>query len=73
MRRNGLWHEPDFLKLWGGQAVSHMGSSITDVGLPLTAVLMLGASPQTGQKRQESSAPMGGTMHDQPEPTEEEE
>jgi MFS family permease len=45
MRRNGLWHEPDFLKLWGGQAVSHMGSTITDVGLPLTAVMMLGASP----------------------------
>src|ERR1022692_1172224 len=45
MRRNGLWHEPDFLKLWGGQAVSQMGSSITDAGLPLTAILMLGASP----------------------------
>lgn len=45
MRRNGLWHEPDFLKLWGGQAVSQMGSSITDIGLPFTAVLMLGASP----------------------------
>lgn len=45
MRRNGLWHEPDFLKLWGGQAVSHLGSSITDVGLPLTALRVLGASP----------------------------
>ncbi len=45
MRRNGLWHEPDFLKLWGGQAVSRLGSNITEVALPLTAILMLGASP----------------------------
>jgi MFS family permease len=46
MRRNGLWRERDFLKLWGGQAISHMGSSITDIGLPLTAVVMLQASPR---------------------------
>src|SRR5207302_1044998 len=30
------------------------------------------ASPQTGQKRQSSSAPTRRTMHDQPSPTEEE-
>ncbi|HTS27813.1 MAG TPA: MFS transporter [Bryobacteraceae bacterium] len=45
MRRKGLWGEPDFLKLWGGQAVSHLGSTITDVGLPLTAIMILKASP----------------------------
>jgi predicted MFS family arabinose efflux permease len=40
-----LLREPDFLKLWTGQAISHIGSSITSIGLPLVAVLMLHASP----------------------------
>jgi MFS family permease len=43
--RNGLWRKPDFLKLWAGQAVSQIGSAISSVGLPLTAVLILNASP----------------------------
>jgi len=41
----GLWREPDFLKLWAGQAISQMGSWITLVGLPMTAALLLKASP----------------------------
>src|SRR5450755_278883 len=41
----GLWREPDFLKLWAGQAVSQVGSWITLVGLPLTAAMLLKASP----------------------------
>lgn len=45
MQPKGLWREPDFLKLWAGQAVSQIGSWITLVGLPLTAVLLLRASP----------------------------
>ena len=45
MRRHGLWREPDFLKLWAGQAVSQVGSGISSVGLPLAAILILGASP----------------------------
>ena len=45
MALRGLWREPDFLKLWAGQAVSQMGSWITLVGLPLTAALLLKASP----------------------------
>lgn len=40
-----LARRPDFLKLWTGQAISQIGSHITSAGLPLTAVLMLGASP----------------------------
>jgi predicted MFS family arabinose efflux permease len=35
---------PDFLKLWGGQSVSLFGSQITEVALPLTAVLVLHAN-----------------------------
>jgi predicted MFS family arabinose efflux permease len=40
-----LLREPDFLKLWTGQAISHIGSSITSIGLPLVAVMILHASP----------------------------
>jgi predicted MFS family arabinose efflux permease len=37
--------DPDFLRLWTGQAISQVGSSITSIGLPLAAVLLLHASP----------------------------
>src|SRR5712691_8113267 len=45
MPRAGLLHDPDFLKLWAGQAISQTGSAITYMGLTLTAVNILGASP----------------------------
>lgn len=45
MRRTGLWLDPEFLRLWFGQAVSQIGSRISREGLPLTAVMLLGASP----------------------------
>src|SRR6476620_2302443 len=41
----GLTRNRDFLKLWGGQAISKIGSTITSVGIPLTASFVLGASP----------------------------
>src|SRR5260370_1870634 len=37
--------EPDFVKLWAGQTISQIGSTITSIGLPLLAVLVLHASP----------------------------
>ena len=40
-----LTRDRDFFKLWGGQAISKIGSTITSVGLPLTAAFVLGASP----------------------------
>jgi MFS family permease len=40
-----LWRNRDFLKLWGGQAVSDFGSQITTVALPLMAIFYLKASP----------------------------
>lgn len=43
-RPRGLWHNPDFVKLWTGQTISNFGSGITGVALPLTAVLVLSAS-----------------------------
>src|SRR6266487_1944464 len=43
--RTGLWKNSDFVKLWLGQTVSHFGSGITGIALPLTAVLILAATP----------------------------
>src|SRR6059036_1427412 len=43
--RFGLWSNSDFVKLWLGQTVSHFGSGITGIALPLTAVLVLAATP----------------------------
>jgi MFS family permease len=40
-----LWHHPDFLKLWVGESLSLFGSQVTSVALPLTAVLLLSATP----------------------------
>jgi MFS family permease len=53
-----LWRQPDFAKLWLGQSVSGLGSQVTAVALPLTAVLALGASPaQMGVLRAAQSTP----------------
>ena len=40
-----LYRDGDFLRLWGGQTISEVGSRISREGLPLVAVLILGASP----------------------------
>ena len=40
-----LLRNPDFLKLWTGQTISSIGSRITREGLPMTAVVALGATP----------------------------
>lgn len=45
MPKKGIGLDPDFRKLWIGQAISQIGSNITAVALPLTAVLVLKASP----------------------------
>lgn len=44
-RFEGLWRNPEFLKLWAGQSVSVFGSLITGFALPLVAILTLQASP----------------------------
>jgi MFS family permease len=41
----GLWRHPDFLKLWGSLTIVHFGGQITFLALPLTAALVLNASP----------------------------
>jgi predicted MFS family arabinose efflux permease len=40
-----LWNHPDFLKLWTGQTISELGSTVTRDAMPLLAVLVLNATP----------------------------
>jgi MFS family permease len=40
-----LWGHRDFLFLWGGQTISVIGSLVTRVALPLTALITLDATP----------------------------
>ena len=39
-----LWRHGDFLRLWGAQSISALGSQVTILALPLTAILALHAS-----------------------------
>jgi MFS family permease len=39
-----LWHDRDFVRFWAGETVSLVGSQVTSLALPITAVLVLGAS-----------------------------
>ncbi len=40
-----LWRSPEFVKLWVGQTISEIGTRVSREGIPLTAVLVLHASP----------------------------
>jgi MFS family permease len=40
----GLWRHGDFLKLWSGETISQFGTQISQLALPLVAVLVLDAS-----------------------------
>ena len=39
-----LWRRPMFRRFWIGESFSFLGSQVTDLALPLTAVLLLGAT-----------------------------
>ncbi|HWG56252.1 MAG TPA: MFS transporter [Gaiellaceae bacterium] len=41
--RGGLWRDRDFLKLWSAQTISQVGSQITQLALPLVAIVSLDA------------------------------
>jgi len=45
MRFDGLWRNPDFVKLWAGQTISVFGSLIGRTALHFTAILVLDARP----------------------------
>jgi MFS family permease len=40
-----LWADRDFLKFWAGETVSLLGSQVTLLAIPLTAILLLDAGP----------------------------
>jgi MFS family permease len=40
-----LWRDGEFLKLWSGQAISEIGSQVSQLALPTVAILLLGATP----------------------------
>src|SRR5215217_1333572 len=58
-RFGGLWRHSNFMRLWAGQTVSQLGSTITREALPYTAILALGASPlQMGLLGAAGAAPL---------------
>jgi MFS family permease len=40
----GLWRQRDFLSLWGAETISQFGSQVTQLALPLVAILVLDES-----------------------------
>jgi MFS family permease len=40
-----LWRHRDFMRLWSAETVSQLGTQVTMLALPLTAILVLHASP----------------------------
>src|SRR5688572_6089784 len=44
-RRPSLWRHRDFQKLWSAQTISQFGDEITQLALPLVAIITLDASP----------------------------
>jgi MFS family permease len=48
-RTTSLWRHDEFLKLWTGYSISAIGSQVTVLAIPLTAVLLLGGgATETG-------------------------
>src|SRR5512143_1935896 len=47
LRRNfhGLWRNPEFMRLWTSLTITAFGAQITNLALPLTAAVLLHATP----------------------------
>ncbi|MFY8167554.1 MAG: MFS transporter, partial [Candidatus Limnocylindrus sp.] len=43
--RPSLNRDPQFLRLWAAETISHFGSSITGIALPFVAITLLNAGP----------------------------
>lgn len=43
-KHRSLWHDPNFLRMWSGQAFSQFGAQITELAIPVLAVLILNAT-----------------------------
>jgi MFS family permease len=44
-QRPTLWRHPDFLRLWTAESVSQVGTQVTQLALPLAAIVVLEATP----------------------------
>ncbi len=44
-RTRSLWRHADFMKLWTAETISQLGTQVTLLALPLTAILILKATP----------------------------
>jgi MFS family permease len=44
-RGNSLWRHADFMRLWSAETISQLGTQVTLLALPLTAILVLDATP----------------------------
>lgn len=71
VRREGLWRNADFVKLWLGMNVSFLGTQVSSLAYPLTAVLVLHAdTAEMGWLRATGTAasflvgPFAGVMAD---------
>ncbi len=42
--RGGLWRHGDFIKLWTGQSISQFGSQVSQLAIPLVAIIALKAT-----------------------------
>jgi MFS family permease len=42
--RGGLWRHPDFLRLWAAETVSQFGTQVSQLAIPLIAIIVLKAS-----------------------------
>src|SRR3990170_8462887 len=40
----GLWRHRDFLKLWSAETISQFGTQVSNLAMPLVAILVLDAS-----------------------------
>lgn len=40
----GLWRHPDFLKLWSAETISQFGTQVSNLAIPLVAILVLDAT-----------------------------
>lgn len=43
-RPRSLWHDRNFLTMWSGQALSQFGAQVTELAIPVLAVLLLDAT-----------------------------
>ena len=41
----GLWRHADFLKLWSAETISQFGSQVSNLAIPLAAIIVLDATP----------------------------